>query len=226
MKDRINFDDYTKNYEQLLADQLSFFDGDAGYFAEYKVELTHQLVNSQCSRLLDFGCGIGRSIPYFQKYFSDSEIYGCDLSLDSIEWCRANFPYGTFSLTGELPKDLKFDLVFAAGVWHHIPTTQRQEALQFCREHLSPGGTLIIFEHNPYNPVTRRMVSTCEFDADAVLLKRRELISLMRSAGFEKFASGYTLFFPHRLRVLRRLEGWLRRMPLGGQYYVRATRDR
>lgn len=226
MKDRINFDDYTNNYEKLLSDQLSFFEGDAGYFAEYKVRLTSELLSNDCARLLDFGCGIGRSIPYFRKYFPEADIYGCDLSLESIEQCREKYPYGTFELTNEVSDDRKFDLIFAAGVWHHIPVKERDSALEFCMKRLSRGGALIIFEHNPFNPVTRRMVSTCEFDADAVLLKRRELVSMMKSAQFNAISSGYTLFFPGRLSALRKLERFLRRVPLGGQYYVTAVRDR
>ena len=30
---------------------------------------------------------------------------------------------------------------------------------------------MFIFEHNPYNPITLKMVANCEFDADAELIK-------------------------------------------------------
>ncbi len=38
---------------------------------------------------------------------------------------------------------------------------------------LKKKGRVYIFEHNPYNPVTRYLVATCEFDRDAVLFKKK-----------------------------------------------------
>jgi hypothetical protein len=79
---------------------------------------------------------------------------------------------------------------------------------------------LFVFEHNPYNPVTRRLVNTCPFDADAVLLARAETVSLLKAAGLEPSAAAYCLFFPQMLAALRPLEAWLGWLPLGGQYFV------
>ena len=36
---------------------------------------------------------------------------------------------------------------------------------------LSEKGNIFITEHNPYNPVTRKIVSECAYDKDAILLK-------------------------------------------------------
>ena len=94
------------------------------------------------------------------------------------------------------------------------------EALGYCLERLRPGGRLFVFEHNPYNPVTRHLVNTCPFDADAVLLTRAETVSLLKAAGFEPSAAAYCLFFPQMLAVFRPLEAWLGWLPLGGQYFV------
>ena len=35
---------------------------------------------------------------------------------------------------------------------------------------LKNDGQLIIFEHNPLNPITRKIVKECEYDEDAILL--------------------------------------------------------
>ena len=50
-----------------------------------------------------------------------------------------------------------FDLVFVAGVFHHIPPEERQGAADAVAAHMAPGGSLVVFEHNPYNPVTRKL---------------------------------------------------------------------
>jgi hypothetical protein len=94
------------------------------------------------------------------------------------------------------------------------------QALGYCHERLRTGGRLFVFEHNPYNPVTRHLVNTCPFDADAVLLTRAETVALLKTAGLEPSAAAYCLFFPRLLAGLRPLETWLGWLPLGGQYFV------
>jgi hypothetical protein len=86
---------------------------------------------------------------------------------------------------------------------------------------LDPGGNLLIFEHNPLNPVTQHMVNTCPIDEDAILLRRSEctrLINLSDDAVVKK--SGYTLFFPGLLKALRLFEKWMRWLAAGGQYFI------
>ena len=89
---------------------------------------------------------------------------------------------------------------------------------------ISPAADLIVFEHNPYNPVTRRIVNNCPYDADAVLLKPRELRQLLTAGGFQVLAQGYCLFIPPAFKSLLWLEPRLEWLPLGGQHWVRAQR--
>jgi len=92
---------------------------------------------------------------------------------------------------------------------------------------LNPGGSLLFFEHNPWNPVTRLMVSTCPIDEGAILMRRAELRKLVGSCSSDvELRSGYTLFFPGFLKSLRPLEDKLQWLPLGGQYFVLATRKK
>lgn len=85
---------------------------------------------------------------------------------------------------------------------------------------LKSDGNVLLFEHNPYNPITRHMVSTCEFDKDAVLLTLKESQRLFQKNFFKTHFAGYTLFFPPRLKVLAFLENAIRWIPMGGQYYA------
>jgi hypothetical protein len=85
---------------------------------------------------------------------------------------------------------------------------------------LSPGGRIIIFEHNPFNPMTRHMVSTCEFDVDAELITKANLIKLLRDCGYKISKSGFCLFFPGFLSFLRPIEKYLAWLFLGGQYFI------
>ena len=86
-----------------------------------------------------------------------------------------------------------------------------------------PGGLVVLFEHNPFNPLTRRAVHGCEFDRDAKLLSRRRASSLLADTGLRP-RGRYIEFFPRESRLLRGIEGRLGWLPLGAQYAVFAQR--
>ena len=92
--------------------------------------------------------------------------------------------------------DRSFDAAFAINVFHHVPVAQRPALVADVRRVLRPGGLFAIFEHNPLNPVTRRIVNTCEFDKDAVLLKRRDSETLLEGAGFSDISTRYIFSVP------------------------------
>ena len=122
-----------------------------------------------------------------------------------------------------LGPNCKFDLVLASCVFHHIPPQDRQTAIRYCQSRLKKNGHFIIFEHNPINPVTRRLVRNCPFDADAVLLSMRETVARMRKEHLKVDEASYCLFFPRPLAALRPFEKYLRWLPMGGQYFVCAS---
>ena len=84
---------------------------------------------------------------------------------------------------------------------------------------LDTNGALVVFEHNPLNSLTRRVVNQCPFDADAELLRA---FHLRRSPDQHGFANrlDYHLFFPRFARGLRPLEPHLSRLPAGAQYSI------
>jgi SAM-dependent methyltransferase len=217
---RINFDDYAREYERLASQQTKLFDSDHSYFACYKVELMKRIACRAPDAVLDFGCGIGRSTNPLRSAFSGARIVGCDLSSESLAKAREDAPDSEFVSPNDIQPGPYFDLIFASCVFHHIPPDERQNWLRYCLERLKPGGQIFVFEHNPYNPVTRHLVTTCPFDSDAILLTRWETAYRLLKAGFQISRAGYCLFFPNFLRALRPLEPALGWLPLGGQYFV------
>ena len=57
--------------------------------------------------------------------------------------------------------DASVDVVFAICVVHHVPPAHWGAFAAEMARVLRPGGVAAIFEHNPLNPVTRRVVSNC-----------------------------------------------------------------
>jgi SAM-dependent methyltransferase len=224
MQDQL-FDKVAGDYDQLLEDNLGTYGKDISYYAEYKIiTISENLVHPPRS-ILEFGCGIGRNMPFLQKYFPQAEICGTDTSAESLELARKSYPQIHFLNEHELYRgDRVFDLIVVANVFHHILPEQRMEVMVAIASLLSDGGELFVFEHNPFNPLTVRAVNTCPFDKDAVLLKAGELRSYTQQTDLRIIGSKYCLFFPAALKSLRRTEKFISRIPLGGQYFIHAQK--
>lgn len=200
------------------------------FFHEYKVRDVARVLGSSPARrlaILDFGCGIGNSLPFLRRQFSDCELTGIDVSPRSLEIAGQRFPdiarLVLYDGNGPLPfPSASFDVVFAACVFHHIPAAEHLRLFREWARVLKPAGSAFVFEHNPFNPLTVRAVNMCEFDEHAVLLRPGRLTSLLEEAGLRDANCRFRIFFPHALRFLRPVEHYLTWLPLGAQYLVSA----
>jgi len=194
------------------------------FFSEYKIADLAEILNNvnlPSSKILDFGSGIGNSLPYFRKYFPDSEICCADVSSRSIEIAQSRFPgkesYILIKNTIPLPSDSQ-DVVFSACVFHHIPHEEHSYWLNELRRITKPGGVLVIYEHNPLNPLTVHAVNNCPLDVNAKLIFGRSMRQRAMCAGWEDGRVDYKLFFPALLSSFRPIERYLQWLCLGAQY--------
>jgi SAM-dependent methyltransferase len=231
MVDVSEFDKFAEEYQQLHSRNIRLSGESPEYFAEYKIKAIRDLMaerHSTIAAILDFGAGVGNSVPYFKRYFPAAALTCVDVSEQSLRIATTRFPdaadYRVFD--GQvLPfPTATFDLVFAACVFHHIPHDLHGGLLREWWRVLKPGGTAVIFEHNPFNPLTRHAVNTCPFDENAVLITPGAMSRAMRGAGFQRAALSYRIFVPGALRLLRPLERWLVWCPLGAQYMAYASK--
>ena len=200
------------------------------YFSEYKIADLAELINRlklPATNILDFGSGIGNSLPYFRNYFSSSEITCADVSARSIEIAQNRFPgQENYVLINEgipLPTASQ-DVVFSACVFHHIPHEEHLHWLAELRRITKPGGVLAIYEHNPLNPLTVRAVNTCPLDVNARLIRGGTLRGRALTSGWEDARVDYKLFFPAILAALRPMESHLEWLALGAQYRMTARK--
>jgi len=216
------FDKFAKTYDEVLAESIPLGMDEDAYFAEYKIALAAQLTaGRRISRILDFGCGAGRSLPYLAKYFPGASLVGFDLSAESLSIAKVRQADAALYSNWASLADLRFDLIFTANVFHHIPRAVQLVELSKCKGVMADGGEMIVFEHNPINPATRWVFERCPFDVDAEMILKKDMKVLSRAAGMRVAEEGYTLFFPRQLRALRSIERYLSWLPLGAQYYVR-----
>lgn len=229
-KARVNnskrFDEVAGNYDELLAQSLAFYGKDVSYYSEYKIRLVSKIIRKKPDTILEFGCGTGRNIKFIEKYFPEALITGCDISTESLKIAgQQNSPSVGFFLTDELlNKKTTYDVIIMAGVLHHVDIKDRDSVFYQAYNLLNSSGEMIIFEHNPYNPLTVKAVNTCSFDEGAILLKPGEILSRATRAGFKILKKRYTLFFPSALKILSSLEFLISSVPLGGQYFVQIVK--
>jgi hypothetical protein len=105
-----------------------------------------------------------------------------------------------------------------------VPTAQCPRFAAELARVVRPGGLVAVFEHNPFNPLTRWAVQRCEFDRDAVLLSRGRATTVLRRAGLELAERRYIVFLPFGGERMEPLERRLGNLPIGAQYYVAARR--
>jgi SAM-dependent methyltransferase len=123
----------------------------------------------------------------------------------------------------DLPNE-SVDLVFSTCVFHHIDHADHAHWMRELWRILKVNGVLMIFEHNPFNPLTVSTVKHCPFDVNAKLIPARQLISSVKNVGARNIELAYRIFFPNALSFLRPLEKRLKKIPLGAQYYVYARK--
>jgi SAM-dependent methyltransferase len=218
-----DFDRVADDYESLCEDAIGFGGRDHAFYLEAKARhlsgLVRRLLGNGDVSALDVGCGAGALHPHL----SFSELVGADPSAQLVEAARRANPNVHYDVADgtDLPyENGRFDLVFAVCVLHHVATAARRRFAAELARVVRPSGIVAIFEHNPWNPLTRLAVARCVFDEDVELLRMRETVHLLQAAELRVAERAYVLFVPWRAETLDRA---LARVPLGAQYYVATT---
>jgi SAM-dependent methyltransferase len=98
-------------------------------------------------RVLDFGCGAGRTLRHFMRETAVAEFWGCDIDDASIAWLQGNLspPLRVFCNPDAPPlphPDGYFDLIWAISVFTHV-TDRWSEWLVELHRVMAPSGLLI-----------------------------------------------------------------------------------
>jgi 2-polyprenyl-3-methyl-5-hydroxy-6-metoxy-1,4-benzoquinol methylase len=215
------FDTVAVNYRELVDHNVRVTGESSDYFAAYKAEyVARKVAPGAGGKLLDYGCGVGLLSKHLKNRLGETRIDGFDVSRDSLSRVDESLlRQGTFSTDPtELGHD--YEVVVLCNVLHHVKPDGRQDVIREAASRLAAGGKLVVFEHNPINPVTRWAVSQCSFDEDAILLPSGETQTYFRRSELRLLWREYIVFFPRWLAWLRPTEPSLHWCPLGAQYVV------
>jgi SAM-dependent methyltransferase len=212
------FDQYAQTYDALHNESITASGESLEYFSAYKRACLERLGAPLKEPLLDYGCGIGNVTGALAETFE--QVHGFDPSRESLRVARENVPRAVFHEDFAEVPDAHYASAVVSCVLHHVPHAEHAALLGRLREKLKPGGRVFVFEHNPLNPLTRRVVAACPFDDDAVLLYPWYAKRLLKDAGFRDVRLEYIVFFPRALAFMRPLEPRLGWLPAGAQMLV------
>lgn len=223
------FDSYATEYEEALAKGIALSGESSDYFAYHRIALTKrylQTLGATPRSAMDFGCGTGNSVPHLLNILDVERVIGVDPSVASLQVAAQKLQDARvrWCVPDDWTSDQRVDLAFCNGVFHHILPEPRQEALQWIRDRLSPGGYFAFWENNPWNPGTRWVMSRIPFDRDAICLSVTEARRRIEQAGFRVRFARSAFYFPKALKWLRFTEFLLSRFPLGAQYMMLAEK--
>lgn len=164
-----------------------------GYRRIVKEFLQYIPSHDRTLKIVDFGCGTGS----FTSRFLDREfeLYGIDLSGNSIDYAKKKYPEISFSV-GDIEsteyRNETFDVVFLSGVLHHFPDFSKviHESYRVLRK----GGVVLRYDPNISNPFVwlYRCKKSPFYSSQGVTENERplsgnEIEAVLRSCGFLEY---------------------------------------
>ena len=136
----------------IVAEWWSNFGDD---FRQHEIPYYRAFLEDDGLPALDAGCGSGRLlIPFLE---AGMDVDGCDVSADMVAVCREKAMRSGLSpnlyvqALHDLDLPRKYRTIFVCGVWGLGSNRERDaKALTRLRDHLVPGGTLLVDIEVPY----------------------------------------------------------------------------
>jgi SAM-dependent methyltransferase len=223
-----DFDTYAARYDAAVNRSISFTRRDADFFAERKVALLRSLALRTIGSLadltlLDVGCGTGTVSRHLVAEVR--QLYGVDVSKEMIAIARDSVPGAHFEWYDGtvLPfDDNSVDVVITVCVLHHVSPPLRPDFISELHRVTRHNGLIVLFEHNPLNPLTRLAVHSCDLDRGVSLVWGRRATALLRGGGANVVGITNFLFTPFVGNLGLRVDRAFSWLPLGGQYAIAA----
>ena len=103
--------------------------------------------------VLDFPCGHGRVLRHLVKFFPNSNIVGCDIDTDGVDYCKDKFAItGRYSNQEfDIEFENSFDLIWCGSLLTHLPEKYFEKAIDLMTRNLSDKGIVIATLHGRFS---------------------------------------------------------------------------
>jgi ubiquinone/menaquinone biosynthesis C-methylase UbiE len=99
------------------------------------------------TKILDFGCGVGRQLLPMTRHFPDAQYFAVDVDPSSVEFIRRNYPTVHANVNGFMPPlkfaDREMDLVYAVSTFSHFDLPTQTAWLTELFRITKPGGIVL-----------------------------------------------------------------------------------
>ena len=103
---------------------------------------------AKLERILDFGCGCGRTLIHMKELAPHAQFDGTDIDARAIDWCKEHLRFATFKVgQASPPTDYapdSFDFIYAISVFTHLDAPYQFQWLEELRRIAKPGGVLLL----------------------------------------------------------------------------------
>lgn len=103
---------------------------------------------AEFERILDFGCGCGRTLVHLKELAPRARFDGTDIDAAAIDWCKENLRFATFKVgQASPPTDYAadtFDFIYAISVFTHLDEAYQFQWLEELRRIAKPGGVVLL----------------------------------------------------------------------------------
>src|SRR5687768_4954175 len=129
------FDEYAVSYNSDLQKGLALSGETADYFAKRRVQISSKLLDRRGitpRAILDFGCGIGTTLPLLRETFSPERLIGVDTAKEGLEIARKGLSGTRVELRvwDDFSAKEEIDFIYTNGVFHHIPVAERPSVVK------------------------------------------------------------------------------------------------
>jgi len=160
---------------ELLSEEsfLRVGHGCAHHVAEQALAMGLDL--DRCHRVLDFGCGCGRTLVWLLRAHPGVEFHGVDVDREAIEQCQKHLASAHFVACRHLPPlphpDGHFDFIYCFSVLTHLDEAMQDLWLAELRRVLKPDGLLLVTVHGRRTAHMLDATDQMQLDAAGFLFK-------------------------------------------------------
>ena len=138
------YETYQLNYQQYIED--------GNLSAKEIIEWTIKYISISEINILEWGCGVSRTVRHINKYTSNNaQIFACDINDEMIRWNTKNIENVLFSKINYNPPTTyfseQFNMIYAISVFTHIDVSQQENWAKEIHRILSKDGVFLFTTH-------------------------------------------------------------------------------